>query len=229
MKIKEIYKKFDDIGCVTFSTMNDGCIESRIAHFFAYDNDGLYFRTMNTKPFYKQLTKYKNVSVAGIYPKSKVEHDENNLPYFYPGYTIRISGDIRELTLEEVEEKSKVDRNFDVAVHDIKKYPATKVFVLYKAEGECFDYDFSKEKRDHKLERERFSFGGAKFELPGLTITDKCISCGKCVKVCTFDAIQPGNPYKIMGNRCDECGNCFVNCPVGAITGKGGINPPNNK
>lgn len=32
-------------------------------------------------------------------------------------------------------------------------------FVLYRAKGEIYDYDFSKKHRDYKLERERFSYG----------------------------------------------------------------------
>lgn len=121
--------------------MNGNSIESRIAHFFAYDDDGLYFRTMNTKPFYKQLREGKTVSVCGMYPTTQVTHDENNLPFFEPGYTMRI--------------------------------------------------------------------------------TDRCVGCGKCAKVCTFDAIQPGEQYSIRGNRCDECGNCYTVCPVRAIQAKG--------
>jgi ferredoxin len=223
MIIKEIYEKFDAIGCLTFSTMNGKYIESRIAHFIAYDDEGLYFGTMNTKPFYKQLTESKVLSVSGMYPKTYVEHDKNNLPYFAPGYTMRISGDIREITLEELKEKAKTNDGFNVAVHDIVKYPATKIFVLNRAWGECFDFDFEMENRDNKIERERFTYGGMEVEPAGLTITDKCISCGKCAEVCTFKAIKPGTPYEIIGNRCDECGNCFEACPVKAIIAKGGV------
>lgn len=217
MNIENIYEKFDKIGCLSFSTINGEDIESRIAHFFAYDDEGLYFRTMSSKPFYKQLKTSSKVSVCGMYPKTSVEHDENNLPYFLPGYTMRISGDVRELSLKEVQEKAKYDRNFNVAMFDIKKYPTTKIFVLYKAKGEYYDYDFSKEHRDHKLERERFTYGGATIESSGFKINNSCIGCGKCISVCTFDAIKKGNPYEIMGQRCDECGSCVINCPVNAI------------
>ena len=123
--------------------------------------------------------------------------------------------------MEEVEEKAAHNRDFNVAVYDIKKYPATRIFLIYRAKGECYDFDYAKEHRDHKLERERFSYGGMEVEPAGLTITEQCIGCGKCQSVCSFDAIVPGTPYRILGNRCDECGNCYVNCPVGAITSKG--------
>ncbi|MGL4362955.1 MAG: 4Fe-4S binding protein [Cellulosilyticaceae bacterium] len=221
MTIKEIYNKFDQIGCLTFSTQDDQMIESRIAHFFACDDEGLYFRTMNTKPFYKQLTKYKNISVCGMYPNTKVTHDENQLPYFEPGYTIRISGKTRELTAEEISEKAANNSDFYVAVYDIKKYPATKIFVLDKAKGEYYDYDFEKKYRDHKLERKRFSYGGMNVDKAGLMITNSCIGCGQCLKKCTFDAIESGKPYVILGNRCDECGTCYTICPVKAIQTKG--------
>lgn len=217
MQIKEIYENFDNIGCLTFSTWNGNEIESRIAHFFAYDDDGIYLRTMNTKPFYEQLTLYKTLSVCGMYPQTQLAHDENNLPHFMPGYTIRISGEVRELPLSEIEEKAKTDRNFNVAVYDIKKYPATKIFVLFKAKGEVYDYDFEMKYRDHKLLRTAFSYGGSTLKPAGLRINDNCIGCGSCEKVCTFKAISEGTPYRINGERCDECGNCHEVCPANAI------------
>lgn len=221
MTIKEIYEKFDKIGCTTFSTVHDGRAESRIAHFFAWDEDGIYFRTMTVKPFYKQVKEIGNITVCGMYPNTQVMHDENNLPSFETGYSVRLTGDVRELTMEEVEKKAEQNRDFNVAVYDIKKYPATRIFLIYRAKGEVYDFDYAKEHRDHKLERERFSYGGMEVESAGLTITDQCIGCGKCQSVCSFDAIVLGSPYRIMGNRCDECGNCYVNCPVGAIISKG--------
>lgn len=221
MEIKKIYELFDKIGCVTFSTVNNGRVESRIAHFFAWDEDGIYFRTMTVKPFYRQVKESGNITACGMYPNTEVMHNEQNLPSFHPGYFVRLSGDVRELTMEEVEEKAAGNRDFNVAVYDIKKYPETRIFQVYRAKGECYDYDYAKENRDHKLERERFSYGGMEVEPAGLTITDRCIGCGKCQKACSFDAIVPGKPYRIMGNRCDECGNCFSVCPVNAILSKG--------
>ena len=36
-----------------------------------------------------------------------------------PGYTMRITGDIRELTMDEVAEKAKSNRDFNVAAYDL--------------------------------------------------------------------------------------------------------------
>lgn len=95
-------------------------------------------------------------------------------------------------------------------------------FVIYRAKGEIFDYDFEKVHRAHKLERIRFNFCGFPMVKLGLTITDKCIGCGKFRQACSFDAIyQNGAKYTINGNRCDEYGNCFLICPVNTIILKG--------
>ncbi|MCY6371215.1 4Fe-4S binding protein [Clostridium ganghwense] len=218
MNIKEIYEYIDKIGCVSFSTIDDGYVQSRIAHFFAFDDEGLYFRTMTVKPFYHQLKKTGNVTVCGMYPSTQLlGHNDEGSPNFTAGYTLRITGDIKELTTEEVTLKGKTNPDFKTAIYDINKYPATRCFCIYKAKGEIFDYDFELEKRDHKLLRTRFSFGGMTYNNAGCTITDKCIGCGKCYKVCTFKAVEKGVPYKINGERCDECGSCYLACPVGAI------------
>ena len=147
--------------------------------------------------------------------------DENNLPLFKPGYQMRVAGEVRELSMAEVEAKAPHDRNFNVAVYDIAKYPETRVFVLHRFHGELYDYDYAMVNRDHKLHRERFAFGGDAYEEPGLRITDDCIACGTCLAGCSFKAIVPGEPYAILGERCDECGNCYHDCPAGAVEGKG--------
>lgn len=43
---------------------------------------------------------------------------------------------------------------------------------------------------------------------------DKCIKCGKCEKVCRFDAIKN---YKINEYKCEGCIACSLVCPSGAI------------
>lgn len=222
LSIGEVYNLFDKVGCCSFSTLDGkGGVEARIAHFFAFDEEGLYLRTMTVKPFYRQLVEGGRLAVCGEWTEERVRYDEDNLPVFRPGFQVRVSGEVRELSMAEVEAKAPHDRNFNVAVYDIAKYPETRVFVLHRFHGEVYDYDYGMVGRDHKLERERFAFGGDAFEAPGLRISDGCIGCGACLDACSFKAIVPGRPYAIRGERCDECGNCFHACPVGAVAGKG--------
>lgn len=52
LTIPEVYDLFDQIGCCSFATLDGrGGVDSRIAHFFACDEEGLYLRTMDVKPF----------------------------------------------------------------------------------------------------------------------------------------------------------------------------------
>lgn len=46
---------------------------------------------------------------------------------------------------------------------------------------------------------------------------DLCINCNKCYEVCRFDAIKPGNPYRIIPIACEGCNYCTHVCPVEAI------------
>ena len=219
MEIKQIFEYAEKIGFLTFSTIEDGYVHSRIAHFYACDEDGFYLRSMFIKPFYKQMIKTGKLAVCGMYPSTRITGtDENGVPAFEPGYTFRITGDVRELSEEEVKEKAKTNEQFKIALFDMKKYPATRNLIMYKGRGEIYDFDFEMVNRDHKLLRKRFSFGGAEYNPPGnIILAERCTGCGACHEVCTFKAIEPGSPYTMRGERCDECGSCVLACPEDAI------------
>lgn len=218
MEISDIYEKFDRIGCLVFATIDGGVPQTRIAHLFAYDEEGLYFRTMTVKPFYAQLKQTGKVSVCGMYPGTAVSHDAQGMPYFPPGYTMRATGDVREISLDRLKQKAAVNPLFALGEKDIERYPAMTTFCLYRAYGEVFDFDFEMERRDHKLLRTGFCFGGQTIPFRGMRITDACIACGECQPRCTFKAIdQVEGRYAIDPARCDVCGDCYIVCPAGAI------------
>ena len=224
--MQEVYELFNAIGCCSFATRDgENGIDARIAHFFAYDDEGLYLRTMRVKPFYRQLKEGGVLAVSAERTGAPCSWDDDNLPHFQPGYMIRVAGEVRELTQAEVDAKAACNPLFNVAVYDINKYPETVVFVLHRFHGEYYDYDFNMVHRDHKILRERFAFGGDAFVPAGLSIDlDRCIACGACAEACTHKAISPtddGAAYRILGQRCDECGNCFHACPAGAVLSKG--------
>lgn len=45
----------------------------------------------------------------------------------------------------------------------------------------------------------------------------KCIGCGKCVRVCPFEAIDMINKKAKINDKCTACGQCVEACPVKAI------------
>jgi ferredoxin len=219
MKIKEIYEKLEEVGVLTFSTIYKNEVHSRIVHLNGYDENAIYFRTMWNKPFARQVKETGKVTLCGVTDSRVLSHDENGVPEFPPGYSIRLIGEVKHLDEGTVRELAKTNEQLKLAVYDMDKYPAMKEgnFAIYKAKGEIFDYDFDCKKRDHKVLRTRFEFGGVPYNEAGPIITDKCIECGKCFKVCSFKAIEKGSPYRVLSERCDDCGSCIMTCPVNAI------------
>lgn len=50
-------------------------------------------------------------------------------------------------------------------------------------------------------------------------ITDECVGCGSCAGQCPVNAISDkGGKYEIDASTCVSCGACAGQCPVGAIT-----------
>ncbi len=219
MTIKEIYDKFDKVGCLTFATVNEnGEPETRVAHLRGYDSDGIYFMTMFTKGFYKQLKENGKLSICGLAAPSEVKHGEDGLPIFESGYFARMTGEVIEVSMEQI--KAKNNPMFDLCIKDQEKYNAMVVFCITSARGDIFDYDFEMVSRENKLERIYFAYNGAKINYKGLDIDkDICISCGACKRKCSFLAInETDGTYTIDTHRCDECGDCYLVCPVQAIS-----------
>lgn len=220
MKLEELYKKIEEVGCFTFSTFGEkGEIQSRIAHFNGFDEEGIYFRTMTSKPYYRQLMKHKKVTVCGITDSKVLGHEPDGTPIFPPSYSLRIVGDVENVPYEVICEKAKTNKDLVTAVQDGEKYPTMKDanFRISRGKVDIFDTDFELQRREHKVVRTRFSFNGYDFNYAGPRITDKCIGCGLCKKNCSFLAIEEGKPYKINLIYCDDCGTCLTVCPVGAI------------
>jgi electron transport complex protein RnfB len=51
------------------------------------------------------------------------------------------------------------------------------------------------------------------------SITEKCIGCGVCQKICPTAAVegQPNKRHKVIAARCVDCGACGRICPHGAV------------
>ena len=49
-------------------------------------------------------------------------------------------------------------------------------------------------------------------------ISDKCESCGSCVDECPIGAIEEEDgAYRINTEKCEDCGSCIDACPSDAI------------
>lgn len=226
MDLSLVYQALFQIGTLTVSTLDevDGkTIHSRLVSYCHGDDDGIYFLTLDSKPFYRQLKTHPQIALAGIYPTSQ-KNGKNSVgqPYFPPGYTVRISGEAREIAIEESQRLAKAgSEHHTYFLEEVARYPAMRYFCVHKGKGELYYYDFEMEQREHKLLRKRFAFGGATVNPSGSSINvDLCIVCGICAETCTFKAISlsdQGDHYIIDGSRCDECGSCLLVCPQKAI------------
>lgn len=62
------------------------------------------------------------------------------------------------------------------------------------------------------------------------TATDKCIACGKCVRICPLNNITMKDNKPSWGKNCSHCMACINQCPKDAIEyGKGSIGKPRYK
>lgn len=48
-------------------------------------------------------------------------------------------------------------------------------------------------------------------------VTDDCVSCGKCVKLCPLNNIKSVNGKPVWNGNCTHCMACICYCPVEAI------------
>lgn len=219
MTSKEINSAIAKVGSLSITTLDGSTMHSRIISICGFDDDGIYFLTMDVKPFYRQLKSNPQVSLCGIYPSGRKEgKNKDGQPYWPPGFFIRITGEAREVSAAEIKDKAESSEVHQYTLEEAARYPTMKLFCIFRGKGELFDYDFELENRDHKLLRKRFAFGDETVNAAGARIDpDKCVACGECYEVCSFDAIVEGEPYKVKTERCDECGSCILACPSEAI------------
>lgn len=56
-----------------------------------------------------------------------------------------------------------------------------------------------------------------KYQTKDFYASDKCISCGKCVKVCPLNNVSLKDGKPVWGKNCTHCMACIGNCPTEAI------------
>ena len=93
----------------------------------------------------------------------------------------------------------------------------TKYKEMIRLSGRAYAVDETAQIRWRDIIREVYTLGNAKATEKGYCITDACIGCGMCKRVCPQRCIEEGTPYQINQNHCLHCGNCYEHCPVKAI------------
>ena len=138
------------------------------------------------------------------------------------GYTkykemIRLSG--KAYAVADDEQEKWIDCIFEEQPYLANVYPGDTrdigiIFCIDEAEVEYFNLGVN------PIFRERYSLGNGKQIEKGYFITNECIGCGTCRKVCPQRCVDEGTPYVIRQNNCLHCGNCYEKCPVKAVIRK---------
>lgn len=217
-KCLQILREIKD---VAFATVDEnGCPQIRIIDIMIAEGEKVYFCTARGKDFFQQLIKNGQIAVTGM-----------NRAY----QMIRLNGKARRLD----EQKMWIDRIFEEnpSMNDV--YPGDSRYVLEafcvdNGEVEFFDLgqtpiervsfrlgNRDEEKHEDKENKETGTAAETdgtdetKSSLgKGFEISDTCIQCGKCERICPQQCIQN---FTIQQNHCLHCGLCMEECPVSAV------------
>lgn len=199
MDAQKCLKILREIKDVAFATVDEnGLPQIRIIDVMIVENEKLYFCTARGKDFYRQITENGQVAITGMNKEFQM---------------IRLNGKAKKIE----EHRKWIDRIFEENPSMNSVYPGESRYVL---EAFCIDngsvefFDLGKE----PIVRESFTLGNTIAKEAGFLITDSCIHCGKCERICPQKCIVD---YKINQNHCLHCGLCFEECPVKAITKRG--------
>ena len=165
------------------------------------DENSLYFLTAKGKGFYDRLIRRRFLALTAVKGETTMS-----------SAAVSLRGRVRELGSEKIPELFEKNPYMYEIYPTAESMRALTVFQIYEGSGEWFD--LSKK----PIERVSFAFGGAENKTEGYDITNACIGCGCCVKVCPQNCIlTDGIPYVIEQAHCLHCGNCMNACPVHAV------------
>lgn len=194
-KAKKYVDLFRKVKIASAATVDrEGHPRTRIINVMIGAQEGMYIVTAKGKPFYEQLMETGEIGLSAMCPDCQ---------------SLKFNGKVRKV------EKEWVDRVFEENPGMKEVYPGDTryildAFLIYEGSGEWFDL------LHYPISRETFSYGMEE-EKAGYEITDACIGCGICLKVCPQKCIAQGEPFKINPSHCLQCGACREVCPAKAV------------
>lgn len=195
MNTQEFLNKIIEIKDTALATISlDGRPSNRIIDMMYMEDNCLYFLTARGKNLYRELLNKPYVSVTVC---------KQNKAYSLYGYV-------------EIVDRKYLKVLFDHNRFMYGTYPGEtskvlEVFRIYSWNGEFFDLT------KKPIYRQSFQFNSKETKEVKYQIDKtKCVTCGKCMKVCPQKCIDLDSKI-IHENNCLRCGACLEICPVKAV------------
>ena len=199
MNAETCLQKLKLCGVLSFATVDGtGAPQIRCVSAIHYEADSLYFFTARGKAFCDELLSDGRVQV---------------LAYTRFKEMIRLSG--RAVPAQAQEEK--INTIFSEQPYLANVYPGETrsigiIFELKNFTIEYFNLGVN------PIFREVYAVGQAEAPKKGYRITDACIGCGQCAKLCPKGNITIVNGKAKFGKDCIQCLSCLQYCPKQAIS-----------
>ena len=202
MDAQTCLKKLEYVGVLAFATVDkNGAPQIRNISAIHYEPDKMIFFTAKGKAFCEELMTDGRVQVLG-----------------YTRYKEMIRLSAKAVPVCENEQEKWIDTIFEEQPYLSNVYPGNTrklagiVFEIKDAEIEYFNLGVN------PIFRESYTIGAGNLTQKGYVISEKCISCGKCLKNCPQNCIDfSAGRAIIKQENCLHCGNCLAVCPVGAV------------